>query len=285
MSRGASRTVGPATPELSLARLPGELLGGGRAIPGTGPASQPPTLANPRDESPSGSKDRVPPWGWLQKAGAALQAPGRGRGRAPEPHTAGPGQPGPGERPAHALVHGDATRGQSTPWPAVRLPGLPAEALEGHLGVPAEETGGAWAVVGGRGGQAEAAQEAQLMEYAPAWGARRPEWTCPHLEKGPTSPGAAPPRPPAGHNGWSRQPHEVSKPTPWPAVGQAGPAGNSGARGLSVRSPAAGHPRLPLLALRPLVRPSPCPSVLGSGRCQGRGKGGQREEDSRRGDK
>lgn len=131
-------------------------------------------------------------------------------------------------------------------------------------------------MVGGRGGQAEAAQEAQLMEYAPAWGARRPEWTCPHLEKGPTSPGAAPPRPPAGHNGWSRQPHEVSKPTPWPAVGQAGPAGNSGARGPSVRSPAAGHPRLPLLALRPLVRPSPCPSVLGSGRCQGRGMGGGR---------
>lgn len=142
---------------------------------------------------------------------------------------------------------------------------LPAGALEGHLGVPAEETGGAWVVVGGRGRPGRSGPGSSAHGVRSCLGARRPEWTCPRLETGPTSPGAAPPRPPAGHSGWSCQPQEVLKPTPWPAAGQAGPAGNSGARGLSVRSPAAGHPRLLLLALRPLVRPSPCPSALGSG--------------------
>lgn len=139
MSRWAGRTVDPATPELSPAEGWGHA-----AIPGTGPASQPPTLATPRDEGPSGSKDWVQPWGWLQKAGAVPQAPGRSRGGAPEPRTAGPGRPGPGERPASVLIHGAGTRGRSTPQPAVRLPGLPAGALEGRLGAPMEDTGGAW---------------------------------------------------------------------------------------------------------------------------------------------
>lgn len=280
MSHRAGRTVDPATPELSPAEGWGHA-----AIPGTRPASQPPTLATPRDEGPSGSKDWVQPWGWLQKAGAAPQAPGRSRGGAPEPRTAGPGGPGPGERPASVLVHGAGTRGRSTPQPAVRLPGLPAGALEGRLGAPMEETGRAWAVVEG---QTEAAQAAQLTGYAPAWEARRPERMYPHMEMAPTSPGAAPPRPPAGHSGWSRQPLEVSKSTPWPVAGQARPAGNSGARRVSVQSPAAGHPEAPSghpaaagEALRALTLP------LGTWlRVMPRaGRGGGQREDSGRGDR
>ena len=82
-----------------------------------------------------------------------------------------------------------------------------------------------------RGGQAEVAQEAQLMGYAPAWGARRPEWTCPHLETGPTSPGAAPPRPPAGHSGGpashtkSRNPPHGLRLAKPGQLGTAGPGG------------------------------------------------------------
>lgn len=112
----------------------------------------------------------------------------------------------------------------------------------GVWGLPWRILAGPGAVVGG---QTEAVQAAQLMGYAPAWEARRPEQMYPHMETGPTSPGAAPPRPPAGHSGWSRQPLEVSKPTPWPVAGQARPAGNSGARRVSVQSPAAGHPEAP----------------------------------------
>lgn len=62
---------------------------------------------------------------------------------------------------------------------------LPAGALEGHLGVPAEETGGAWVVVGGRGRPGRSGPGSSAHGVRSCLGARRPEWTCPRLETGP----------------------------------------------------------------------------------------------------
>lgn len=181
------------------------------------------------------------PWGWLQKAGRSPQAGGREQGWSPRAAHGWPCEwARPRERPASVLVHGAGTRGQSTPQPAVRLPGCRPGHWRGVWGLP-------WRRLAGRGGGGRPDYERprQLSSrYAPAWEARRPERMCPHMEMAPTSPGAAPPRPPAGHSGIP-QPLKSRNPPRglWPA--KPGPAGNSGARRVSQQSPAAGHPEAP----------------------------------------
>lgn len=224
----------------------------------------------------------MPPWGWLQKAGAAAQGPGGSRGRAPEQRTAGPGRPGPAERPAPALVHSARTRGWSTPRPAVRLPGLPAGALEGHLGVPAEETGGAWVAVGRRGWPGRSGPGSSAHGVRSCLGARRPEWTCPRLETHvPRSSSSQA----SSRSQWVVPPATSLETHPMACGRPSRASWEQRGQGAICAEPCSWSPEAP--SARPAASGEALTLPLGAwlGVMPRVGHGGQREEDSRRGDK